>query len=108
MPGADISHHVWSTKYRHRDRGREECAISESWRRMATALAAIEPEDRRAAWAARFLGILENFSFLPGGRIQAGVGTEHDVTLFNCFVMGSIEDSIPGIFAPVQEAAVTM
>jgi ribonucleoside-diphosphate reductase alpha chain len=108
MQGADISHHVWSTKYRHRDRDREEGAISESWRRMATALAAIEPEDRRAAWATGFVGILQDFKFLPGGRIQAGVGTEHDVTLFNCFVMGSIEDSIPGIFAAVQEAAVTM
>jgi ribonucleoside-diphosphate reductase alpha chain len=108
MPGTDISHHVWSAKYRHRDGGRGERTIAETWRRMATALAAVEPEDARAFWAGRFLGILKDFRFLPGGRIQAGVGTERNVTLFNCFVMGPIEDSIPGIFAALQEAAVTM
>jgi ribonucleoside-diphosphate reductase alpha chain len=108
MPGTDISHHVWRAKYRHRDGGREEHSIAETWRRMAIALAAVEPEDARASWAKRFLGILEDFKFLPGGRIQAGVGTERNVTLFNCFVMGPIEDSIPGIFTALQEAAVTM
>jgi ribonucleoside-diphosphate reductase alpha chain len=108
MPGTDISHHVWSAKYRHRDGGREERSIAETWRRMVIALAAVEPEDARGFWAERFLGILEDFRFLPGGRIQAGVGTERNVTLFNCFVMGPIEDSIPGIFAALQEAAVTM
>jgi ribonucleoside-diphosphate reductase alpha chain len=108
MPGTDISHHVWSAKYRHRDGGREERTIAETWRRVATALAAVEPEDAHAGWAERFYGILEDFKFLPGGRIQAGVGTGRNVTLFNCFVMGTIEDSIPGIFTALQEAAVTM
>ena len=108
MPGTDISHHVWSAKYRHHDGDREERTIAETWRRVATALAAVEPEDAQAFSAERFYGILEDFKFLPGGRIQAGVGTERNVTLFNCFVMGLIEDSIPGIFAALQEAAVTM
>jgi hypothetical protein len=108
MPGSDISHHVWSTKYRHRDGVGDERTIAETWRRMATALAAVEPDDAQAVWAERFLGILEDFRFLPGGRIQAGVGTQRNVTLFNCFVMGPIEDSIPGIFSALQEAAVTM
>ena len=35
---------------------------------------------------------MRDFQFLPGGRIQAGAGTDRDVTLFNCFVMGTIED----------------
>ncbi|HWE17706.1 MAG TPA: adenosylcobalamin-dependent ribonucleoside-diphosphate reductase [Hyphomicrobiaceae bacterium] len=108
MPTTDISHHVWSAKYRHRDGDREERTIAETWRRVATALAALEVEDARANWAERFYGIIEDFRFLPGGRIQAGVGTECNVTLFNCFVMGIIEDSILGIFTALQEAAVTM
>jgi ribonucleoside-diphosphate reductase alpha chain len=58
--------------------------------------------------ADRFLNILEDFKFLPGGRIQAGVGTERNVTLFNCFVMGAIEDSIHSIFTALQDAAITM
>lgn len=108
MPGADISHYVWGAKYRHRDGECEERTIAETWRRVATALAAVEGENARACWAERFYGILEDFKFLPGGRIQAGVGTERNVTLFNCFVMGPIEDSIPGIFTGLQEAAITM
>ena len=38
--------------------------------------------------------------FLPAGRILAGAGTERSVTLFNCFVMGTIPDSMDGIFSP--------
>jgi ribonucleoside-diphosphate reductase alpha chain len=48
------------------------------------------------------------FKFLPSGRIQAGAGTGRNVTLFNCFVMGAIEDSVSGIFAALQESAKTL
>ena len=101
--GTEISRRVWKAKYRYRG----EAAVSDSWRRIARALAAVETKDR-AAWQERFFGILQDFKFLPGGRIQAGAGTEHNVTLFNCFVMGLIEDSIPGIFSALEEGAVTM
>ena len=74
---------------------------------VASALAAVEQSDR-AGWEARFFGILRNFAFLPGGRIQAGAGTPRNVTLFNCFVMGAIEDFHSGIFRALQESAVTM
>ncbi|MEL7088934.1 MAG: adenosylcobalamin-dependent ribonucleoside-diphosphate reductase, partial [Planctomycetota bacterium] len=45
---------------------------------------------------------------LPAGRILAGAGTDRSVTLFNCFVMGTIPDSIEGIFQMLKEAALTM
>jgi ribonucleoside-diphosphate reductase alpha chain len=102
-PMADISRHVWETKYRYA----HERTITDSWRRIARALAAVEPNDS-AGWEARYFRILQDFKFLPGGRIQAGAGTARNVTLFNCFVMGPIEDSIPGIFKALQEGAVTM
>jgi len=101
--GAEISRRVWTAKYRYQ----QEATIAESWRRIASALAAVERKDR-AAWEERFFGILQDFKFLPGGRIQAGAGTERNVTLFNCFVMGAIEDSITGIFAALEEGAITM
>jgi ribonucleoside-diphosphate reductase alpha chain len=104
---ADISRHIWATKYRYTDRSLQEQTIPDTWRRIASALAAVEPQDK-AAWEERFFGVLHNFKFLPGGRIQAGAGTGRSVTLFNCFVMGTIEDSIPGIFRALQEGAVTM
>jgi ribonucleoside-diphosphate reductase alpha chain len=103
----DVSRHVWETKYRYTGRGPHERAIADTWRRIARALAAIEPRDA-AAWEERFFASLQNFKFLPGGRIQAGVGTARNVTLFNCFVMGTIEDSIAGIFRALEESAITM
>jgi ribonucleoside-diphosphate reductase alpha chain len=101
--GAEISLRVWKAKYRYA----QEATIAESWRRIARALARVEPKDQ-ALWEERFFAILKDFAFLPGGRIQAGAGTERNVTLFNCFVMGTIEDSISGIFSALEEGAVTM
>ncbi|MFA9459577.1 adenosylcobalamin-dependent ribonucleoside-diphosphate reductase [Thiohalorhabdus methylotrophus] len=105
---ADISRHIWRTKYRFGFASDGEAGIRESWARVAEALAAMEAPDQRTAWAARFREALEGFRFLPGGRILAGAGTGHRVTLFNCFVMGRIEDSMDGIFDALKEGALTM
>lgn len=103
----DISRHIWETKYRYSGRGLPEGSIAETWRRVSGALAVVEAAGA-AHWRDRFFRILQDFKFLPGGRILAGAGTGRDVTLFNCFVMGPVEDSMPGIFDALQEAAVTM
>jgi len=103
----DISHHVWRTKYRYADQGISEHGIAETWRRIARALAGVELKDA-SLWEERFFAILQDFKFLPGGRIQAGAGTSRSVTLFNCFVLGTIDDSISGIFRALQESALTM
>jgi ribonucleoside-diphosphate reductase alpha chain len=102
-----ISRHIWETKYRFLgDQGTADASIQDTWRRVARALASIERD--APGWEGRFLGLLEDFRFLPGGRILAGAGTERRVTLFNCFVMGVIEDSMDGIFDGLKEAALTM
>ncbi|HEY8017686.1 MAG TPA: adenosylcobalamin-dependent ribonucleoside-diphosphate reductase, partial [Dongiaceae bacterium] len=56
----------------------------------------------------KFYEALAGFQFLPAGRILAGAGTERSVTLFNCFVMGTIPDDMGGIFAHLREASLTM
>ena len=104
----DISRHVWDVKYRWRDGEVHDRHIGDTWRRVARALAQVEAPEARAHWAERFYAILEGFRFLPGGRILAGAGTGHRVTLFNCFVMGRIEDSLDGIFDALKEGALTM
>jgi ribonucleoside-diphosphate reductase alpha chain len=105
---AGISRHVWDAKYRWREDGVvRDRTIEDSWRRIARALAAIESHDS-TTWEQRFYGLLTDFKFLPGGRIQAGAGTERRVTLFNCFVMGPVEDSMDGIFDALKEGALTM
>lgn len=99
-----IARHVWETRYRA---AAEETTVQAMWRRVARALAGVEPR-ARDEWAQRFLDILQDFQFLPGGRILAGAGADRAVTLLNCFVMGPIEDSISGIFRALQEGALTM
>jgi ribonucleoside-diphosphate reductase alpha chain len=81
-------------------------SIEQTWRRVARALA--KPEQEPKLWAKRFYEALEGFQFLPAGRILAGAGTGRNVTLFNCFVMGSIPDDMGGIFEHLKEAALTM
>jgi len=106
---ADIARHIWDTKYRYREGDViHDATVADTWRRIATALAAVEDAPKRAAWEQRFFGVLEGFKFLPGGRIQAGSGTGRRVTLFNCFVMGTIDDSMDGIFDALKEGAITM
>jgi ribonucleoside-diphosphate reductase alpha chain len=104
---APISQHIWETRYRYEDSGSAETGIDHTWWRVAGALAEVEPRDREV-WRERFHGLLEGFKFLPGGRILAGAGTAHRVTLFNCFVMGTIPDSMPGILDALKEGALTM
>jgi ribonucleoside-diphosphate reductase alpha chain len=55
-----------------------------------------------------FQKALYDFGFLPAGRITSGAGSARSVTLFNCFVMGTIPDSMVGIFDMLKEAALTM
>jgi ribonucleoside-diphosphate reductase alpha chain len=98
-----LSQHVWRAKYRYKG----EDDIHDTWRRVAGAVASVESAER-ANWQKRFYGLLSSFRFLPGGRILAGAGTDHRVTLFNCFVMGVIQDSMEGIFDGLKEGAMTM
>ena len=74
--------------------------------RIARALAVVEDDPK--AWEAKFYDALTDFKYLPAGRITAGAGTARSVTLFNCFVMGTIPDSMGGIFDMLKEAALTM
>ena len=103
-----ISQQIWDMKYRFKapDGSPIDRTIEDSWRRVATALAAVE--DTPDAWEEKFYQALEGFKFLPAGRIWPGAGTERDVTLFNCFVMGTIPDDMSGIFEHLKEAALTM
>ncbi|MDJ0627995.1 MAG: adenosylcobalamin-dependent ribonucleoside-diphosphate reductase [Rhodobacter sp.] len=105
---APIAEQIWDMKYRLKeaDGTPVDLTVEDTWRRVAKALAAVEP--RPEDWEDRFYAALEDFRFLPAGRITAGAGTGRSVTLFNCFVMGTIPDSMAGIFDMLKEAALTM
>ncbi len=105
---APIAEAIWDMKYRLKDgEGRPlDASLADSHARVARALAA--PEGEPALWEPKFRAALEGGRFLPAGRILAGAGTGRSVTLFNCFVMGTIPDSMAGIFEMLKEAALTM
>jgi len=104
---APISEQIWNMKYRFQPaEGAGDASVEDSWRRVARALAA--PEAEPDVWEDRFYSALEDFKFLPAGRIAAGAGTGRKVTLFNCFAMGTVPDDMGGIFDALREAALTM
>ena len=107
---SDISHQIWDMKYRLKapDGTPVDRDVADSWTRVALALAQAEAPDNRVARAQEFAHALAGHKFLPAGRILAGAGTGRSVTLFNCFVMGTIEDSMDGIFSALREAALTL
>lgn len=69
----------------------------EMWRRVAKGIAGVEKKENRKEWEDKFYKVMEDFKFLPGGRILAGAGTGFDVTYFNCFVIPNPPDSRGGI-----------
>ena len=105
---APIAEQIWDMKYRFKDADGKplDATVEDSWRRIARALATVEKDAPK--WEDKFYSALEDFKFLPAGRITAGAGTARKVTLFNCFVMGTIPDSMGGIFEMLKEAALTM
>jgi len=105
---AAISQQIWDMKYRLKgpDGAPLDRTIEDTWRRIAGAVAAVEADP--AAWESRYYEALEGFRFLPAGRIVAGAGSGRTVTLFNCFVMGTVPDDMGGIFQHLREAALTM
>src|SRR5471032_2833591 len=105
-----ISQSIWDMKYRLKapDGTPVDRDVADSWARVALALAQAEAPDQRLAQAREFARALTGHRFLPAGRILAGAGTDRAVTLFNCFVMGTIEDSMDGIFSALRVAALTL
>lgn len=105
---APIAEQIWDMKYRFKDADGTPIdeTVEDSWRRIAKSLAVVEKDPKH--WEEKFYAALEDFKYLPAGRITAGAGTARSVTLFNCFVMGTVPDDMGGIFDMLKEAALTM
>lgn len=86
--------------------GKEETA-TQMYERVARAIADSPAESNREDAFGKFYAVLTNHLFLPGGRILAGAGTNKRVTLMNCYVNGTIEDSMEGIMLGVSHLALT-
>jgi ribonucleoside-diphosphate reductase alpha chain len=105
---APVSQQIWDMKYRLKTLDGESLdkTIDDTWRRVAREFARAEADP--AIWEERFFQAMRDFKFLPAGRILSGAGSGRRVTLFNCFVMGDIQDDMAGIFEHLKQAALTM
>ncbi|RJQ38389.1 adenosylcobalamin-dependent ribonucleoside-diphosphate reductase [Candidatus Microgenomates bacterium] len=70
---------------------------NEMWKRIAKGIAKVEKKAEQKNWEKKFYMAMEDFKFVPGGRVLAGAGTGFDVTFYNCFVLPSPKDSRDGI-----------
>src|SRR6267142_767224 len=108
-PQQDISRDTLLEKYAKGN----EASIEEVRRRVARALAQVEPEERRAHWERRFLQAQVD-GFIPAGRINSAAGVQLQATLINCFVqpvgdsISEVVDGRPGIYTALKEAVETM
>ena len=96
-PTLTISEHIHAEKYRS-----EGETFQEAMTRVAEALKDDETHFNQ------FRTILYNQRFLPAGRVQSAMGAPRTVTPYNCFVSGTIDDSMDGIMDAAKDAAKTM
>ena len=96
-PETSISKELDEMKYRQ-----EGETFDDKIRRMAGALK--DSEEHKM----ELQDIFGNMRFLPAGRVQAAIGSRRITTAYNCFVSGTIEDSMNSIMEKASEAAETM
>jgi ribonucleoside-diphosphate reductase alpha chain len=108
--GDELRSRVFYEKYALRDEaGKQvEKVPKQLWQRVARELASVEVNEmKRAEWTEKFYWLLDDFKFVPGGRILFGAGQSRRSTLLNCYFFKIREDSIEGIFDWCKEAART-
>jgi len=73
------------------------------WRRVSKAVSLIEKKKESLYWEKKYYSAMEDFKFVPGGRILSGAGTGYKVTFYNCFVIPSPQDSRDGILETLKQ-----
>ena len=97
----DISKEIFERKYQYNNE-----TLEQLWSRIAENISS--KEESQEFWQGEFYSILEDFKFIPGGRIITNAGTNRtSATLFNCYVMNDIPDDMDGIFNTIRESALT-
>jgi len=107
----ELSKEIWQNNYK----AENEKTIEDTWKRIAKAVASIEPSEKEI-WEKAFYTLLEDFKFIPGGRILANLGVEgrKHTTLMNCYVHHPKDiglkdpDSIKGIYTLLLAQAETL
>ncbi|HRV94547.1 MAG TPA: ribonucleotide reductase N-terminal alpha domain-containing protein, partial [Anaerolineae bacterium] len=71
--------------------------------RVARGIAEVEAPDKQAEWQQKFRWLLDDWKFVPGGRILTAAGTDQNLTFYNCYVIPSPHDSREGIMTTLTQ-----
>lgn len=77
-------------------------------KRVARGVASVETEDKQEEWAQKFEWLMDDWKFIPGGRILTMAGSGHNLSAFNCFVIAMPKDSRAGIIDTLEEMSEIM
>ena len=94
-----LSEKVFLDRYSLKDKAGKsmEKRPEEMWSRIAKAVSMVEKKSKQKKWEKEFYSVLQDFKYVPGGRILSGAGTGFAVSFYNCFVIPSPKDSRGGI-----------
>ena len=103
---------IWDAKYRliAKDGTKLDESIDDTYKRVAKALANVEPESKQEHYFNEFLWALRSGA-IPAGRIMSNAGAqEHKpaTSTINCTVSGTVGDSMDNILNKVHEAGLTL
>ncbi len=100
-----IRQKVFLDRYALKDKSGQpiESTPEEMWMRVAKGVASVEAKSKRDYWTGRFYQSMQEFKYVPGGRILSGAGTGYRVTYYNCFVLPSPKDSRDGILDNLKQ-----
>ena len=112
VPFQEASLDIWDKKYRltAKDGTPIDRSMDDTYKRVARALADVEPPELREQWNERFLWALRRGA-IPAGRVTSNAGAlEHKpaTSTINCTVSGTIRDSMDDILGKVHEAGLTL
>ena len=112
IPFQEASFDIWDKKYRltAKDGTPIDQSMDDTYKRVARALADVEPEECREQWNDSFLWALRHGA-IPAGRVTSNAGAlEHKpaTSTINCTVSGTIRDSMHDILNKVHEAGLTL
>ena len=96
-PSMTISQEIDAMKYRQEDED-----FHDKITRLASSLSDTSEHEEL------LMDIFGNMRFLAAGRVQAAMGSRRITTAYNCFVSGTITDSMNSIMEKAAEAAETM
>jgi ribonucleoside-diphosphate reductase alpha chain len=116
----DIDHATHEVSVRLRDGSLEtrtvehvdkplETAPEQMFDRIARHIASVESTpELQSEWEEKFRGLMDDWKYVPAGRIFTGAGTGQKLTFYNCYVIPSPQDSRSGIFNTLSQMAEVM